>query len=58
MSSNYDLECLADIERRRALGLAPTKLERDFLIKLAHEALDSRKLIDDLIDPQNALDEE
>ena len=41
--SNYDTECLKDIERRRDAGFAPSAHERDFLIRLAREALAARE---------------
>jgi hypothetical protein len=41
--SNFDAECLSDIERRKYAGFAPSDRERDFLIRLAHEALAARK---------------
>ena len=42
--SEFDADCLRDIERRRGEGLEPTGYERDFLIRLAHEALYMRSI--------------
>ena len=46
--TNFDAECLADIERRRNAGFAPSDHERYFLIRLAHEALGAREELEKL----------
>ncbi len=48
--SNYDAECLKDIVRRRDAGFTPSDHERDFLIRLAHEAISARTQLAEVLE--------